>query len=64
MLDRLLREPAAGLRLRPPQQRKDRGGLPALRIFGDLALGPIEIFDREGEALGLDRGIGEAADGH
>jgi hypothetical protein len=32
------------------------------RIFGDLT--PIEILDREGEALGLDGGIGEAADGH
>ena len=64
VLDRLLRQPAAGLLLRAPQQRDDRGGLPALRIFGDLALGPIEILGREGEALGLDRGIGEAADGH
>src|SRR5262249_24255474 len=64
VLDRLLRQPAAGMLLCPPQQCKDRGGLSALRILGDFALGPIEILDREGEALGLDRGIGEAAHGH
>src|SRR5262249_62192051 len=58
------RQPAAGLLLCAPQQRDDRGMLPAFRIFGDLALGPIEILDREGEALGLERGIGEATHGH
>ena len=64
VFDRLLRKPAASLLLGAPQQRDDRGMLPAFRIFGDLALGPIKIFDREGEALGLDCGIGEATHGH
>src|SRR5207253_5968439 len=64
VLDRLLRKPAAGLLLRAPEQRDDGRTLPAFRIFGDLALGPIEVFDREGEALGLDCGIGEATHGH
>ena len=64
VLDRLLRQPAAGLLLRAPQDRKDRGRLPAFRIFGDLVLGPIEVLGREGEALGLQRGLGEAANGH
>src|SRR5262249_33807319 len=63
VLDRLLRKPA-GLLLRTPEQRDDRRTLPAIRIFGDLALGPIEILDREGEALGLNCGFGEATHGH
>src|SRR6266699_5950161 len=53
VLDRLLRQPAAGLLLRPPQQGNDRRGLAAFGIFGDLVLGPGEILRREGEARGL-----------
>src|SRR5262245_13802272 len=63
VLDRLLRQPAAGLLLRPPQDWQDGGGLPPFGIFGDLALGPIEILRGEGEALGLERRLGEATDG-
>src|SRR5262249_36168153 len=33
--DRRLRDPAAGLLLRAPQNRQDRRGLPTWRIFGD-----------------------------
>ena len=64
VLDRLLRQPAAVLLLRPPQQRDHRGGLAALRILRDLALRPVEIRRREGEFLRLQFGRREAADGH
>src|SRR5262249_25645548 len=64
VLDRLLREPAAGLLLRPPQQRDDGGGLPAFRVPADLVLGPVEILDREEKFLRLQLGRGKAADGH
>ena len=53
-LDRLLRQPAAGLLLRAPQQRDHRRGLPARRVLGDLLLRPRLVLGREGEALGLD----------
>src|SRR5439155_7597665 len=62
MLDRLLRQPAAGLLLRPPQEWDHRRGFPALRIFRDLRLRPRGVLRREGEALGLL--LGETADGH
>src|SRR5262245_25419579 len=64
VLDRLLRQPAAGLLLRAPQQWNNRGDLPALRILVDLLLGPIEILRREGEASGLQLGRGETTNGH
>ena len=60
--DRWLRQPAAALLLRPPQQRDHGGGLPAFRVFLDLRLRPTQILRREGEGLGLL--IGEAADAH
>ena len=64
VLDRRLRQPAAVLLLRPPQQRDHRRGLAAFRIFGDLALRPVEILRREGELLRLQFGRRKAADGH
>ncbi len=64
MLDRLLRQPAAGLLLRAPQQRDHRRLLAAFRIFRDLLLRPGEILRREGEVLRLQMRFGEAADGH
>ena len=64
MLDRFLRQPAASLLLRAPQKRNDGGGLLAFRIFRDLALGPIEVLDCEGETFGLNCGIGEATHCH
>ena len=64
MLDRLLRQPAAGLLLRAPQQRDHRRLLAAFRIFRDLLLRPGEIVRREGELLRLQMRFGETADGH
>src|SRR5205823_4161768 len=64
MLDRLLRQPAARLLLRAPEQRDHRRLLPALRIFGELLLGPHAVFRREGEFLRLKMRFGEAADAH
>ncbi|GJE72328.1 hypothetical protein CHKEEEPN_3882 [Methylorubrum podarium] len=52
-LDRLLRQPAAVLLLRLPQQRDHGRGLPALRIFRDLAARPVDVLGGEREALGL-----------
>src|SRR5262249_59801662 len=63
-LARLRGHPASGWLLSPPQDWQDGGGLPPFGIFGDLALGPIEILRGEGEALGLERRLGEATDGH
>ena len=62
--DRLLRQPAAVLLLRPPQHRQHRGSGAAFRVVRDLALGPVEILRRKGKLLRLNVGGGEAADGH
>ena len=61
-LDRLLRQPAARLLLRAPQQRDHGRLLPARRIFGDPRLRPLQILRREGEARRLL--LGETADAH
>src|ERR1700688_1071158 len=61
-LDRLLRQPAAGLLLRPPQDRDHGGLLAAFRIFGDLRFGPGQILGREGKARRLL--LGKAAHAH
>src|SRR3984885_8257428 len=60
--DGLLRQPAAALLLRAPQNRDYGGSLTPGRIFGDARLGPLQILRREGEARRLL--FGEAADGH
>src|ERR1700736_238236 len=62
--DRGLRQPAARLLLRAPQQRDDGRGLPSGRIFADLLLGPGVVLRREGEALRLELGRGETTNGH
>src|SRR6202011_6332498 len=62
--DRGLRQPAARLLLRAPQQRDDGRDLPPGRIFADLLLGPGAVLRREGEALGLQLGRGETTNGH
>jgi hypothetical protein len=59
-----LGQPAAGLRLRAPQQGEDRGFLAAMRIFGQLGLGPFQVLRGEREALGLDLDRSEATRGH
>src|SRR5712671_2673007 len=64
VFDRLARRPAAALLLGTPQDRDHSRSLPALRVFRDLPLRPVEILRREREARGLQFGRGEAADGH
>ena len=61
-LDRLLRQPAARLPLRAPQDRDHRGMLTSGRIFRDLRFRPFEIGRREGKARRLF--FGEPADAH
>ena len=64
MPDRRLRQPAAVLLLRPPQQRNDRRLLAAFRIFLDLLLRPCGILRREGKILRLQVRRSKAANGH
>src|ERR1700720_3760727 len=61
-LDRLLRQPAAGLLLRPPQNRDNGGLLAPFRIFGDLRFRPGQILRRERKARRLL--LGKAAYAH
>jgi hypothetical protein len=64
MLDRLLRQPAARLLLRAPEQRDHRRLLAPLRIARDHLVGPGAVLRREGKRLRLQFGRCEAAIGH
>src|SRR5262249_27006368 len=51
--DRLLRQPATALLLRPPQDRDHRGLLAAFGILGDLRFRPGQIVGRKDKTRGL-----------